>query len=102
MSNITNAETMIFVTYKIKPIPGVFEDSLYKHLLSAVWGDRRMADEDIRVMVYSCEGESWISEIRYQFGEDYDEYLAEEIGELIEREVAAWTAKQNLKDLIAA
>ena len=102
MSNISNVETMILVTYQIAPIPAEFKDSLYQHLFDAVWGDRRMADEDIRVMVYSLEGESWISEIRYQFGEDYDQFLAEEIGELIDKEISVWAAKNDLYDIICA
>ena len=102
MSNISNVETMILVTYQIAPIQAEFKDSLFQHLFDAVWGDRRMVDEDIRVMVYSREGESWISEIRYQFGEDYDQFLAEEIGELIDKEISVWTAKNNLHDIICA
>ena len=47
MANITNVETMIFVSYQIEPIPAAFEDSLYQHLFDAVWGDRSMVDEDI-------------------------------------------------------
>ncbi len=101
MSNITNVETMIFVTYQVEPIPAAFEDSLYQHLLDAVWGDRREVDEDIRVMVHSFEGESWISEIRYQFGESYDEFYAEEIGELIDKEIGVWAAKTNAYDIVA-
>ena len=101
MSNITNVETMIFVSYQIEPIPAAFEDSLYQHLLDAVWGDRGMVDEDIRVTVYNFEGESWISEIRYQFGEDYDKFLADEIGELIDKEISVWAAKTNVYDIVA-
>ena len=51
MSNISNVETMILVTYQIAPIPAAFENSLYQHLFDAVWSDRSMADEDIRVIV---------------------------------------------------
>jgi len=102
MANITNVETMIFVTYEISPIPAAFEDSLYQHLLDAVWGDSGMVDEDIRVMVHSFEGESWISEIRYQFGENYDEFYADEIGELIDKEISVWAAKTNFKDIVTA
>ena len=102
MSNISNVEKMIFVSYQIEPISAAFKDSLYQHLLDAVWGSRRMADEDIRALVYSFEGESWISEIRYQFGEDFDELLMREIGELIEKEISVWAAKTNFKDIVAA
>jgi hypothetical protein len=102
MSHITDVETMIFVTYEIEPISAAFEDSLYQHLLDSVWGDRSMVDEDIRVMVNSWEGESWISEIRYQFGEEYDKFLAREIGELIDKEIKVWAAKTNVHDIINA
>ena len=102
MSNITNVETMIFVSYQIEPIPAAFEDSLYQHLFDAVWGDRGMVDEDIRVMVCGFEGELWIREIRYQFSEDCDEFLMREIGELIDKEISVWAAKTNFKDIVAA
>jgi len=102
MSNITNVETMIFVTYEISPIPAAFEDSLYQHLLDAVWGDMSAVDEDIRVMVHITKGGKFISEIRYQFGENYDEFYADEIGELIEKEINVWAAKTNFKDIVAA
>jgi hypothetical protein len=102
MSNITDVETMIFVTYQIEPIAAALEGSLYQHLLDAVWGDRREVDEDIRVIVHSFEGKSWISEIRYQFGANYDRFYAEEIGELIDREIAVWAAKSNINDLLIA
>ncbi len=102
MSNITDVETMIFVTYQIEPIQAAFEDSLYQHLLDAVWGDRCEVDEDIRVMVHSFEGESWISEIRYQFGENYSKFYAQEIGELIEKEIGVWAAKTNINDILTA
>ena len=102
MSNITNVETMIFVTYQVVPIPAAFEDSLYQHLLDAVWGDMSAVDEDIRVMVHITKGGKFISEIRYQFGENYDEFYADEIGELIEKEINVWAAKTNFKDIVAA
>jgi hypothetical protein len=102
MSNITNVETMIFVSYQIEPIPAAFKDSLYQHLLEAVWGDRGMVDEDIRVLVDSFDGESLISEIRYQFGEDFDKFLMDEIGKLIDKEIGVWAAKTNFKDIVTA
>jgi len=102
MSNFNNVETIIFVTYPITPIPAAFKDSLYKHLLHAVWGDRNMVDEDIRVIVSSLNEELWIDEIRYQFGEDYDRFLAQEIGELIEKEIGVWAAKTNINEILTA
>jgi hypothetical protein len=102
MSHINDVETMIFVTYQVAPIQAAFKDSLYQHLLDTVWGDRGMVDEDIRVMVNSFEGESCIREIRYQFGEYYDKFLAREIGELIDKEIKVWAAKTNLHEIICA
>ena len=61
-----------------------------------------MADEDIRVLVHGYEGELWISEIRYQFGEDFDELLMREIGELIEKEISVWAAKTTVIDIVTA
>jgi hypothetical protein len=101
MSNISDVETMILVTYQIQPIPAVFKDSLYQHLFDAVWGDRSEVDEDIRVMVHCFGGNSWISEIRYQFGEQYSKFLAREIGELIEKEIGVWAAKKHVYDIVA-
>ena len=100
MSNITDVETMIFVTYQIEPIQAAFEDSLYQHLLDAVWGDMSAVDEDIRVMVHITKGGKFISEIRYQFGENYDEFYADEIGELIDKEIGVWAAKTSISELI--
>lgn len=102
MSKITDVETMIFVTYQIEPIPATFENSLYQHLLDAVWGDRCEVDEDICVIVHSFEGESWISEIRYQFGEEYSKFLAQEIGELIEKQIGVWAVKKNINEIFIA
>ena len=101
MSNISNVEKMIFVTYEIAPIPAAFEDSLNQHLLDAVWGDMSAVDEDIRVMVHITKGGKFIREIRYQFGENYDEFYADEIGELIDKEISVWAAKTNVYDIVA-
>ena len=101
MSNITSVETMVFVTYEIAPIPAAFEDSLYQHLFDAVWGDSGAVDEDIRVMVHVTKGGKFIREIRYQFGENYDEFYADEIGELIDKEISVWAAKTNVYDIVA-
>ena len=102
MSNFNSVETIIFVTYPITPIPAIYKNSLYQHLLDAVWGDRREVDEDIRVMICNLNGESWINEIRYQFGENYGKFYAQEIGELIEKEIGVWAAKTNINDILTA
>jgi hypothetical protein len=93
MSNITSVENIAFVNYQITPIPAAFKQSLYSHLLYSVWGYRGMVDEDIRVVVSTSNNSSWIREIRYQFGEDFDLCLITEIGELIDKEINIWVTK---------
>lgn len=92
MPNISRTDAVFFVDYQITPIPGIFKNSLYQHLLENVWGERGMADEDIRVLVCNSNEGSWIREIRYQFGEDFDLELLKEIGDLVEKQIAIWTA----------
>ena len=101
MSHSTDVKTMIFVNYQIEPIPAAFSRSLYLHLLENLWGDRSWVDEDIRVIVQDSKGESWICEIRYQFGECFSKHLVDEIGELIEKEIGIWAAKTNVYDIVA-
>ncbi len=88
MSRIINCESITFVTYKVDPIPGVYKDSLGQHLLNTVCGDRSRVDEMIDVF----EGDGWIHEVRYQFGECFSHELAEEVGALIEQEIIRWNA----------
>lgn len=93
MGNVIDKDFQAFVTYKINPMPETLKDSLYQHLLSEVWGNDRWADEDIYVIVNSINGAAMIDEVRYQFGERYDEFLAEEIGDLIDKQISAWKFK---------
>ena len=102
MSNLTSVEHIAFVNYQITPIPAALQHSLYSHLLYSVWGYRGMVDEDIRVVVCTSNNSSWIREIRYQFGEDFDLCLITEIGELIEKEIGVWAAKTNINEILTA
>jgi hypothetical protein len=101
MSKIRSVENITFVNYEITPIDGAFKDSLYQHLLDNVWGQRGEAEEDIRVI---CNGPSGndVTEIRYQFGDDFDDHLAQEIGQLIEKQIAVWIAKNSIQELSEA
>ena len=96
MSKIRTVESITFVNYEISPIDGGLKNSLYQHLLDNVW--RGEADEDVRVI---CNGQSGnvVTEVRYQFGADFDIHLAEEIGQLIEEQIAVWKAKNNIPEL---
>lgn len=100
MAKIVDTEMQVFVTYGIKPIPTAFEDSLNRHLLSEVWGDSNYADEDIRTVKDVVDGKSMITQVRYQFGERYDEDLAEEIGELIEEQISRWANKTAVWEVL--
>jgi hypothetical protein len=97
MSNIASTDAVFFVNYQITPIPGIFKNSLYQYLLENVWGERGMADEDIRVLVCNSNEGSWIREIRYQFGEDFDLELIKEIGDLVEKQITTWSATTKFK-----
>ena len=101
MSKIRSVDSITFVNYEISPIDGAFKNSLYQHLLENVWGQRGEAEEDIRVI---CNGPSGnvVTEIRYQFGDDFDDQLAQEIGQLIEKQIAIWIAKNNIPELTEA
>jgi|LauGreDrversion4_2_1035121.scaffolds.fasta_scaffold01530_11 hypothetical protein len=95
MANIVETEFQVFVTYEIDPIPHEFEDSLYRHLLTKVWGKSNWADEDIRVVVNLIDGKVMINQVRYQFGDRYDEILAEEIGDLIDEQIDIWMSRNS-------
>ena len=96
MSKIRSVESITFVNYEITPIDGAFKNSLYQHLLDNVWGGE--ADEDIRVI---CNGPSGnvVTEIKYQFGDDFDFHLSEEIGKLIEKQIEVWISKNSIPEL---
>lgn len=96
-------ETEVFVYYPIKPIKTVFESSIYKHLLSNVWGDRREVEEDIRVGDYRYGEPKCLDIVRYQFGDNY--YAGEfcdEVGELIEKHIDEWVSKNGGYEVVGA
>ena len=102
MAKIIDTKIEVYVTYKIDPIPGAFQQSLNQHLLETVWGSSSWVDESVDAMVENIKGVSTITEIKYQFGERYDEYLAEEIGELIEEEINVWMCRTSIADVMEA
>lgn len=91
MSKIASVEKAIFVNYEVNPIPGVYRDSLWHHLLETVWGDRSWVDEHIQLL----EDNGWIHAVRYQFGECFSDELTQEVGELIEKEIKHWSIKNT-------
>jgi hypothetical protein len=102
MAKIIDTTMQVFVTYKISPLSAAFEESLYGHLLKTVWGDSNWVDEDIRVIVNHLNGKPVINEVWYQFGERYDEDLAEEIGELIDEQIQVWQLRTSVADVMEA
>lgn len=102
MAMIIDTKIEVYVTYKVDPIPGAFQDLLCLHLLETVCGDSNWPDEYIFVTVENIKGVSTITEIKYQFGERYDEYLAEEIGELIEEQINVWMCRTSIADVLEA
>ena len=102
MSKVTKTQTIVLVSYSTPAIPACFANSLYQHLLDNVWGHRSEADEDVRVICDSIKDPTCIAEITYQFGSDFDEELADEIGELINEQMDFWIAKNNIEELATA
>jgi hypothetical protein len=97
------SETEVFVTYPIKPIKFEFEDSLYKHLLQNVWGDRREVEEDIRVGDYRYGKPNALDVVRYQFGDRYQaEEYCDEIAELINKHIEQWVCKNGGYEIVGA
>jgi len=101
MSYVRTDETAIFVTYEITPLKGHFKNSLYQHLFDNVWGERREAEEDIRVVCDKTTN-NLITGIRYQFGSDFDADEAKKVGELIDKQIRVWIAKNNIADVVEA
>lgn len=102
MSKIFKSQVIVFVNYSTPAIPACFQQSLNRHMLDNVWAQRHEAEEDIRVICDSIKAPQYITEIRYQFGEDFNEYLADEVGELISEQFDVWCAKNNIDELISA
>lgn len=102
MSKIYKANTIVLVSYSTPSIPACFHQSLSQHMFDNVWAQRHEVEEDIRVMCDSTKNPQFITEIRYQFGEDFDEDLADEVGVLISKQFDVWCAKNNIDELISA
>lgn len=94
---IKEIKTEIFVYYPIKPVKACFKNSLYKHLLDSVWGERGHPEEDIRVMnELHLDENKPMDIVRYQFGDFYHaEEFKDEIGELIDDEFNKWVANNS-------
>lgn len=99
MSKISKTETIVLVSFSTPAIPACYEKSLYEHLLDSVWGARRDTEEDIRVFCNLIDGERFITEIRYQFGSNFYEEIADEIGELISEQLEVWLVKNSIDEL---
>ena len=102
MSNITETQVQVLVTYAIKPISAAYQQSLYKHLFDNVWAKRGEVEEDISVLTDNFKSPTCVNAIRYQFGSDYDEDIAQEIGLLIDAEINKWAATTSVADVLAA
>jgi hypothetical protein len=100
MSNITSSKMVVFVYYKINPLNSAFEDSLGEHLLSEVCMKRNGWGECINVIIDKFKSPKYITEVRYQFGSDFDEDMIEEVGELIDNEINRWAAKTKVAEMI--
>jgi hypothetical protein len=90
MSHIISYKKVFFVYYKINPINSAFEPSLYKHLLSKVCMKRNGWSEAISVITDNIKNPKFITDIRYQFGGDFDEDMVDDVAELIEEEISRW------------
>jgi len=95
MSHVKVAKTIAFVTYEITPISIGWKDSLYQHLFNKVWKKRGGVQESIDVICDKFSSD-YVTEIRYQFGYDFDEYEADEVGEMIDEEISVWANKNNI------
>lgn len=102
MAIITSKKTVVFVTYTIKPISAAFKDALEKHLIKFVCNKRREWNEHLMVMVDIHRDPKNITSIRYQFGNDFDDYMADDVEELIEEEINVWLCKASISDLVEA
>lgn len=102
MSKVSKTQTIVLVSYSTPAIPACFKQSLYQHMFDNVWAQRREAEEDIRVVCDSIKTPQFITEITYQFGENFDDELADEIGEMISEQMDVWYAKNNIDELVTA
>jgi len=99
----TETEQMAFATYMIKPMNKCFEDSLYQHLFDNVWGERgNIVEETVWVVCERIGDKECITAVKYQFGYDFSEELAEEVGELIEEQIGFWIDKNNYSEVAFA
>jgi hypothetical protein len=100
MQKVNKTETIVLVSYSTPAIPACFKNSLYQHLFDNVWGQRNEAEEDLRVMCDGIGDDLHITEIRYQFGSDFNEDMADEIEELLNEQLKVWLAKNNIEEFV--
>ena len=101
MQKVNKTETIVLVSYSTPAIPACFENSLYQHLFDNVWGyNGHCVDEDLRVICDSFQDPKYITGIRYQFGSDFDEDMADEIEGLLNEQLEVWLVKNNIEELV--
>lgn len=100
MSKVNKTQTIVLVSYSTPLIPACFSKSLYQHMFDNVWGLRSEVEEDIRVVCDDTKSPKYITEIRYQFGNDFSEELADKIGELINEQMIIWLAKSSIDEIV--
>jgi len=97
MSNVSKIETVVFVYFSIKPIPIAFKESLYDHLMSNVWRARGGEVEEAICLNGSFgASKDFITDVRYQFGENFDQYEVEDLAELIDEQISVWSSMANV------
>ena len=91
IENNSETKITIFVEYPIIAVTRNIEDALTQYLLDFVWGERRRADEDIRLTNNYGDPKGELNVVRYQFGEIYEaEESMDEIRELIQQAFDRW------------
>ena len=100
MQKVNKTETIVLVSYSTPAIPACFKNSLYQHLFDNVWKPRREVEEHVSVICDRFQEPKYITEIRYQFGSDFDEDMADEIEELLNEQLEVWLAKNNIEEFV--
>ncbi len=98
---VNKTQTIVLVSYSTPLIPACFSKNLSQHMFDNVWGPRCEVEEHISVICDKPKDPKFITEIRYQFGSDFDDDLADEIGELINEQMDIWLAKNNIDELVS-
>lgn len=102
MSKVTKTQTIVLVSYSTPAIPACFAKSLSQHLFDNVMSPRNEAEEFVRVICDSYKAPQFVAEITYQFGIDFNDDLADEIGDLISEQMSVWMTKNNIAEFVTA